>query len=123
MHIHELVCSSSFLHAATIHSCLFLCVDAQFSLWTAGFARDGVGVLACIALNGFHATSQYQWLQNDHEIEEETYAILYTTSCGEYKCRVKVDEDIHEGNVFSVTGMLTTLKVVGIMNLSLYVCN
>ena len=56
-------------------------------------------------MNRFHATSQYQWLWNDYEIEDETYAILYTStfSCGEYKCRVMVDEDIHEGGVFSVT--------------------
>ena len=97
------------------NSCLFLYIDAQFSLWMAGFAKDGVDVLACIALKGFHATSQYQWLRNDHEIEEETY------SCGKYKCRVKVDEDIHEGSVFSFTGMLTTWKAVGIMNFSLYI--
>ena len=57
----------------------------------------------------FHATSQYQWLRNDHEIEDETYAILYTTSCVEYKCRVKVDEDIYEVSVFSVTGMLNNM--------------
>ena len=83
-----------------------LYIDAQFSLWTAGFARDGVGVLACIALNGFHATSQYQWLRNDYEMEDETYAVLYTSTCGEYKCRVTVDEDNHEESAFSVTGML-----------------
>ena len=83
-----------------IHRCAVLPLDG----W---FARDGVGVLACILMNRFHATSQYQWLWNDYEIEDETYAILYTKSstcsCGEYKCRVMVDEDIHEGGVFSVT--------------------
>ena len=85
--------------------CLFY-IDAQFSLWTAGFARDGIGVLACVALNGFHATSRYQWLRNDYEMEDKIYAVLYTSSCGEYKCRVIVDEDNHEEGVFSVTGML-----------------
>ena len=45
---------------------------------------------------------QYQWLQNDYEMEDKTYAILYI--CVEYKCRVTVDKDIHDGGVFSVTG-------------------
>ena len=45
-------------------------IGAQFSLWAAGFARDGVGVLVYKALDGFHAVSQYQWVQNDHEMED-----------------------------------------------------
>ena len=78
---------------------------AQFSLWTAGFARDGVSVLVCIALDGFHAVSQYQWVQNDCEMEDKTYAVLYTSTCGEHKSRVTVEEQtLHEGGVFSVTG-------------------
>ena len=83
-------------------------IGAKFSLWTAGFARDGVGVLVCIALDGFHAVSQYQWVQNDREMDDETFAVLYTSTCGEYKCRVTVEEqNLHEGGVFSVTGKFT----------------
>ena len=86
----------------SIYRCAVLPLDG----W---FARDGVGVLACIPLNRFHATSQYQWLWNDYEMEDKTYAILYTSNCGEYKCRVTVDENIHDGGVFSVTGMLNNI--------------
>ena len=69
-------------------------IGSQFSLWAAGFARDGVGVLVCIALDGFHAVSQYQWAQNNRVMEDETYAVLYTSSYGEYKCRVTLEEQI-----------------------------
>ena len=47
-----------------------------------------------------HATSQYQWLRNDYVMEDKTYGILYTSSCGEYRCRVTVDEDSHDGGVY-----------------------
>lgn len=81
-------------------------IGAQFSLWAAGFARDGVDVLVYKALDDFHAVSQYQWVQNDHEMEDETYVVLYTSSSGEYKCRVTVEEqNLHEEGVFSVTGI------------------
>ena len=63
-------------------------------------------MLACIALNRFHATSQYQWLRNDYKMEDKTYAVLCTSTYGEYKCRVMVDEDNHGEGAFSVTGML-----------------
>ena len=52
---------------------------------------------------------QYQWLQNDYKMEDKTCAILYTSNCGEYKCRVTVDEGIHDGGAFSVTGMLNNI--------------
>ena len=81
-----------------IHRCAVLHLDG----W---FARNGVGVLACILMNRFHATSQYQWLWNDYEIEDETYAILYTStcSCGEYKCRWWMKIFMNGVYVFSVT--------------------
>ena len=47
----------------SIYRCAVLPLDG----W---FARDGVGVLTCIPLNRFHATSQYQWLWNDYEMED-----------------------------------------------------
>ena len=47
-----LVALPVFFHEAANHV-FILHIDVQFSLWTAGFARGGVGVLACIALNGF----------------------------------------------------------------------
>ena len=86
-----------------IHRCTVLPLDG----W---FARDGVGVLACIPLNRFHATSQYQWLQNDCEMEDNTYMQFSTPQAVANTSAEWVDEDIHDGGVFSVTGMLNNIR-------------
>ena len=87
----------------SIHRCAVL----PFDSW---FARDDVGVLTCIPLNRFHATAQYQWLRNDCEMEDNTYMQFSTPQAVANTSAEWVDEDIYDGGIFSVTGMLNNIR-------------
>ena len=68
-----------------------------FNVWASGYAVEGIGVLAYVALNGSHCLSKYQWYQDESIIQDEVFPVIYVTQCGIYKCKLSFfDIHVHE---------------------------
>ena len=61
---------------------MFLYLGASFSLWTGGIASavDGVAVLVCVAMNGFHSKVSYQWYSKAGVLNMAIHPVIYL--CG-----------------------------------------
>jgi len=55
----------------------------EFTFWCGGYARDGVTVLVCCALNCYQSVTCYKWMKDDIPIGNP-FAILYTEKSGKY---------------------------------------
>ena len=47
-----------------------------------------MAVLVCLAQEGNHSVSKYQWYFNDQVLDDECNPIVYITQCGLYKCQI-----------------------------------
>ena len=63
---------------------------SQFSIWTGvDYSQpDHIALLVCIALGGYHPLVSYQWTRNGEKLEEEVHPLLYTTTRGDYTCKI-----------------------------------
>ena len=61
---------------------MFLYLGASFSLWTGGIASavDGVAVLVCVAMNGFHSKVSYQWYSKAGVLNMAIHPVIYVES-------------------------------------------
>ncbi len=74
-------------------------------------ARDGVGLMVCIAVEGFHSLARYQWYKDDVPLQIETFPILYVQQGGEYSCIITIS-GVERRTSFRATGTIAELKVV-----------
>jgi len=86
-------------------------IDKGFDMWCGGFSEpnDGVGALVCVALNGYHSISTYQWYNEGEEMRNETYPSLYVIRPGKYWCVVTFTDCTKRSKDFIVTGYLICL--------------
>ena len=82
----------------------FLCSGAKCGLWSNGFARNGVAVMVCVAVGGFHPLVKYQWYKDGECMDDAVHPVVYVGVPGEYRCEV-TGEGIFEWRDFQVTGM------------------
>lgn len=87
------------------HFFFFFYLGASFSLWTGGIASavDGVAVLVCVAMNGFHSKMSYQWYSKAGILNMATHPVIYVECPGDYSC-VVTGENVEEKQVFRVSG-------------------
>lgn len=61
-----------------------------------GCVQNGVAVLVCFALNGFHPITTYKWYSDDDIVMvTNPFPVLYTEEIGNYKC-IMESEKVHE---------------------------
>ena len=84
---------------------MFLYLGASFSLWTGGIASavDGVAVLVCVAMNGFHSKVSYQWYSKAGVLNMAIHPVIYVESPGDYRC-VVTGKNIEEKQELTVSG-------------------
>lgn len=84
---------------------LLIIAGAEFNFWSGGYARDGVALLVCFALNSYHSVTTYKWYNNSTMIVENPYPLLYVERSGHYKCAMNSLDDIERMQDFTVLGM------------------
>ena len=78
---------------------------AQFQIWSSGFAslKDGVAVLVCCAVEGFHPLVKYEWKKDGLVMGGETYPLVFVEVPGKVVCTV-TGRDTHAECSFEVVG-------------------
>ena len=81
-------------------------IGNTFGVWTGGFACRGekVALLCCLATRGHHSCCSYQWSCNDEILKDESYAIIFVTSCGSYTCVITTISEKKHSFSFEVQG-------------------
>ena len=82
-------------------------LGSVFDVWMGGYSCAGeqVALLACLAKNGYHSITTYQWYQNNEIKEKECYPIIYAAEVGTYKCQLQFQDNVKE-YIFDVAGMI-----------------
>jgi len=60
--------------------------------------------MACLAVNGYHSLSSYQWYKDGALCTDEETPLYYTTGDGTYTCEIVAIED-KERVFFKVSGI------------------
>ena len=68
----------------------FTLADSQLRIWTAAEVSqdDYVALLMCVAVDGYHSLTSYQWRKDGENILNEIYPLFYATTIGSYDCFV-----------------------------------
>ena len=78
---------------------------AKFEFWAGCYAQDGIALLVCVAINGFHPYTVYEWYKDGLKLGDEKFPVLYATASGNYLCRLLGTSDtfaINESRTFLV---------------------
>ena len=85
------------------NSCLFVwstvarkfSSDSSFDGWTGCYcsSSDGLAVIACPAINGFHSVATYSWESADGVLFGENTPLLFC-GVGDFKCTIKAGDHV-----------------------------
>ena len=80
--------------------------------------QEGIAVLGCVALGGFHPLVTYCWTRDGNPISCARIPVQYTTQVGHYSCKVTTED----GHVFGICSMdVIGMKLCITNNNTLYI--
>ena len=79
----------------------------KFDVWCGCYtsSSDHTALLACVAINGYHATASYRWELCNITVSTHDTPLLYCTQTGVYICQVTCDDESISCN-FEVKGKI-----------------
>ncbi len=89
----------------SIITCNHFYTGIPYSQWKGAYIRNGVALLACVAINGFHSvTTTYKWSRDGYVMQGENYPVVYVEVPGIYGCVITVPSNsVNTTSVFQVT--------------------
>ena len=64
--------------------CTTVISGAVFDVWTGCYSSNGIALLACVAIDGYHGVSSYSWLHDGNSDSIGSTPLLYCANKGTY---------------------------------------